>query len=137
MDALKVAEKILDIRIKIEEVKALKLSNDAAERALADEVKNEKETGIKTIISKMINELDLNAETEGDKVQALENAVKKLVDFVDKGGEVDFVLPEEDSSDEDGGIENDEAWNQREELRAMFKDVRRLENKIYQIEHNS
>lgn len=138
MEALKVAEKVLDIRRKAEEIKAMKLSNDKAEKALIDDAKNAKKIGIEDIIKNTTKELKLNAGNEGDKVQALESAVKKLVDFVEKGGEVDFVLPdEEDVDEEEGEAEVDANRRQREELRAMFNEVRQLEQKIHQIEYQA
>ena len=37
---------------------------------------------------------------DGDKVNALQNSVKNLVAFIEKGGEVDFVVPDEVAADE-------------------------------------
>lgn len=131
MDALKVIEKVYDIKKKAQEVRALQLANDEAERSLNEAAAKEKETGVEAIVTKIIGETGLDRQTEGDKVNELSSAIKKLVDFVEKGGEVDFVLPEE-GEDEDVDQNTDE----KEALRVMFKEVRRLEKKVHQLEHN-
>lgn len=130
--ALKVAEKVYDIKKKAQEVKALKIGNDAAEKALEKAAADTKESGIKTIIADTIKQIGLDKKNEGDKVNALESSISKLVDFIEKGGEVDFVVPEETSS---GEVDKDDPdVKARNDLRVIFKEVRVIEKKIQQIE---
>lgn len=63
------------------------------------EAANEKKAGIKEITSQVAKQLVLK-EDDGDKVKALDTAVKNLVNFIKKGGVVDFVIPESDEEDE-------------------------------------
>lgn len=133
MEALKLAEKVLEIRKKAEEVKALKLANGKLEKLLEEEADKAKKAGVDKIVNDKIKDLKLNAKEEGDKINALGDAIRKLVDFVEKGGEVDFVLPdEEEAGDEATSDQNREA---RDDLRVMFRELRQLENKVHQLEH--
>ena len=61
--------------------------------------------------------------------------VTLIVEFVEKGGEIDFVIPEDEEEDEDISEREESAHRTRNELRAMFKEVRALERKIHQLEH--
>lgn len=133
MEALKVIEKVYDIKKKAQEVRALELANDEAEKSLENAAETEKQNGVENIINHTIDEIGLDRNNEGDKVNELSSAVRKLVDFVEKGGEVDFVLPDEEEDIEED--EADENVQEREKLRVMFKEVRRLEKKIHQLEH--
>ena len=141
MEALKVAERVLDIKKKAEEVRAMRLANDAAEKSLHDAedslrkaAEDEKQNGIEKIIKDTIGKLKINFDGEGDKVTALEGSVRKLVDFIEKGGEIDFVVPEDEEDGENVADEADAERESRKELRAMFKEIRALENKIHQLE---
>lgn len=139
MEALKVAEKVLEIRRKAQEVRTLMIANDIAEASLSDAEKNlneaahkQKTVGVDEIVKKFKESLGINADSQGDKVQALDSSIKKLVDFIEKGGEVDFVLPDE-------GAESlgDDDKEKRDDLRVVFKEIRQLEKKMRQIEYNS
>lgn len=137
MEALKVAEKVLDIRKKAQEVRALMLANDivennldVAEKNLNEAALKQKTSGVEAIVKKFIDSLEINTANEGDKVAALDGSVKKLVDFIERGGEVDFVLP-----DEEGNTENTDGHDEREGLRVAFKEIRQLEKRMHQIEH--
>jgi hypothetical protein len=132
LEALKVAEKIYDIKKAAQEVRALKIGNDAAEKALEKDAQTTKESGVTEIIANAIKSIGLDKTNDGDKVTALESSVKKLVDFIEKGGEVDFVVPDEVS--DEANNDNDANSKAREELRVTFREVRLLEKKIHQIE---
>ena len=127
LEALKVAEKIYDIKKAAQEVRALKIGNDAADRALEKDAETTKESGVTKIIAKAIKLIGINKNNEGEKITVLESPVKKLVDFIEKGGEVDFIVPDE-ASDE-AKNENDPNSKTREELRVTFREVRLLEKK--------
>ncbi len=130
LSALKVADKVLDIRKKAEEIRGMKLKNDKLALDLEKEAENEKESGIKDISKVVIKKCSLNAKQEGDKITALENSVKKLVSFIEDGGEVDFVIPEDEESEE-GEI------SRNEDLRLAFQEIRQLESKLNLLTENS
>jgi len=130
LSALKVAEKVLDIQKKAEEVRNLKLKNNKLANGIKQEAENEKQAGIEAISAEIIKQLKLKKNGEGDKVLALEKAVKNLVNFIESGGEVDFIIPEK-------GTENNEAENNKpsyEDLRITFQEIRYLENKMKRLE---
>lgn len=133
MDALKIADKMYEIKKKAQEVRALELKNDEAEKSLMAAAEVEKQNGVEKIIDKNINEIGLDRKAEGDKVNELSSAIKKMVDFIDKGGEIDFVMPDEKETEE--GEEPDQNAQERDALRRMFQEVRRLEKKVHQLEH--
>jgi hypothetical protein len=81
-----------------------------------------------------VKELALKKSSEGDKITALDKSVKDLVNFIERGGEVDFIIPEDKTS---GDVADDDLSMQaKSDLRIAFKEIRRLEHHIKQIEHN-
>lgn len=126
--ALQVTEKVLDIRMKAEEIRGLKLKNIKLAKDLEKEAENEKRMGIDEITVGLVNKFSLDQNNQGDKVTALEKAINYLVDFVEMGGEVDFVMPD--------GKKTDDKNNQKEkqELRIVFQEIRNLERKLSLIE---
>lgn len=125
--ALAVADKVMDIRKKAEEVRGLKLNNDKIAKELEEAAEKEKEEGIDAIGKEIVAKLGINPKNEGDKVKFLENAVKHLVGFVEEGGDVDFILPRDTE-------ESEHSQNNRE-LRIAFEEIRRIEHKLTLIEH--
>lgn len=128
--ALKVAEKVLDIRKKAEELRGLKLKNDKFAKDLEKEAESEKKSGIEEITSSFVEKLGLKEDGEGDKVKALDVAVKNLVNFIEKGGVVDFIVPEDEAAEE--GEED-----KKKELRVAFQQIRQLEKKLALLEHKN
>lgn len=127
LSALKVAEKVIDIRKKAEELRALKMKNDKFAADLEQEAENEKKAGIDEITQKTVTQLGIK-DGEGDKTKALDTAVKNLVNFIENGGVVDFVIPEPDENHEQEGDDN-------ADLRLAFQEIRHLEKKIALLEH--
>ncbi len=125
--ALKVAEKVLEILKKAEELKGLKLKNQNLIKELEEEAENEKRDGIEKITEDVASKLGIQKNGQGDKIKALDTAIKNLVNFIEKGGIVDFVVSEEE------GEEGEEDKNI--ELRAAFEEIRKLEKKIELLEH--
>jgi len=126
--ALKVAEKVLDIRKKAEEIRGLKLTNDKIAHDLETAADKEKAIGIEAIAKDFTDQLGIATDGEGDKVKALESAVKHLVVFLEKGGDVDFVLPEDEELEDD-------AAEKHQQLRVAFQEIRYIERKLALIEH--
>ena len=133
--ALKLAEKVLDIRKKAEELKELKLKNKKLINELENEAENEKQDGIERICEKLVAEIKIDGNGDGEKVNALRKAVKDLINFIEYGGEVDFVIPEEaEEHDVEEGEENKPEF---EKLRNTIQEIRQLENKLRLIEVQS
>jgi hypothetical protein len=129
--ALKVTEKVQDIRKKAAEVQNLKLQNKKITKELQDAAEQEKEAGIATIIEEQTNLLKLDNGSSGDKHKALEKAIKTLVDFIDLGGEVDFVVPDDERNEEDSA---DDVY---EKLREQAQEIRLLEDKLKLLDHQN
>ena len=130
--ALKLAEKVLDIKKKAEELKSLKLKNKKLVKDLEKEAENEKKEGIEEICNKLILELKIDSNGDGEKVNALNKAVKDLIDFIEYGGEVDFIVPDEDS--EEPEEKGEQGKPEYEKLRSTIQEIRQLENKLKLLE---
>lgn len=128
LEALKVAEKVLDIRKKAEEIRGMKLGNDKIANQLDEAAEDEKTKGITQITNNISLQLKIEGKGEGDKVKALDLAIKNLVNFISQGGEVDFVLPETVTNEDDESQIN-------KDLRVAFQEIRKLENKIALLEN--
>ena len=135
LQALKVAERVLDIKKKAEEIRGMRLSNDKIEHELDQEAETEKAKGIERITAEVVKKLGKKAGQEGDQIKALETSVKKLIGFVEKGGEVDCVVPEEKKPEGEETADDKERARQLNELRASFASIRVLEAKLKQIEY--
>jgi hypothetical protein len=74
----------------------------------------------------------------GDKQTALNKAVKHLIDFLSKGGEIDCVLPEETETTEEGKeTENSSKNIQIAAIRESFKQIRDHSAKLRVLEHTT
>lgn len=89
LKALEVAEKVQGLRKMQLEIQSLKLSNQQALVALKEQEKNERTEGLKSIGTSVSEDMGL----DGEKMVALEKSIGKLLSFIEKGGEVDLVLP--------------------------------------------
>lgn len=123
LSALKVAERVLSIRKQVEEIKGLKLSNKKLEGDLEKEADKEKKEGLENITNEMAETLNINQNGDGEKYKVLEKSVKHLVDFVEKGGEVDFFSQ---------GDEN--APEEHEKLKRNFSEIKKLEKRVLRLE---
>lgn len=117
LSALKVADRVLTIRKKAEEIKNLKLSNKKLEIDLEKEADKERKEGLEAITKQLSVSLNINQNGDGEKVIALEKSVRNLIDFVEKGGEVDFFANE----DKDEKVSEDIAL-----LKANFDEIKQL-----------
>lgn len=128
--ALKVAEKVIDIKIKAEDLRRLKMKNTKVAKDLDAEAENEKKLGIEEITADISNNLQLKEGDDGEKIKVLDKAVKNIVDFIEKGGIVDFIAPEI-------GKDEDDKENNNKKLRDAFQEIRRLETQIALLEHKT
>jgi len=125
---LKVAERVIEILTKAEELKTLKLNNKIIELELKKEAESEKKNGIQSILDSIVEELGLSEKSQGDKVSALKKAITKLIDFIKNGGAVDFIEPEIDDDDDESLRE------EILELRENIEGIRELESRIKLLE---
>jgi len=125
LEALKVADRFLEVLKKVQELKSLKLNNTKIEKELKIEAEKEKENGIKSILEIAIVDLKLDIKSQGDKVNAIEKSISKLVNFTENGGLVDFVQPDE--VDEENPDKN--LRDEVKKLNNNINEIRLLENK--------
>ncbi|MDN6977596.1 hypothetical protein FG127_06725 [Vibrio cholerae] len=124
LSALKVAERVLKIRKQVEEIKKLQLANKKFEAELEKEATEEKKNGLEAINKEIVSNLKLEENGDGEKIAALNKAVKNLLDFIEKGGEIDFVVTDDNNSIEE-----------LEQLRINFSEIKQLENKLLALEN--
>ena len=84
--------------------------------------------------SQIENELGLD-ENDGERKSALRNSLKKMFDFFEKGGEVDFVVPEDDAEATDEDFQ--EAFDQLKNISAGVERIRVAERTKTLIEDQS
>jgi len=131
--ALELAQKILDIRKKAEEIKNLQLQNKQLAKDIKKEATKAKQAGVDQICERLMVELTIEKDGNGDKAIALDKAVKDLIDFIEFGGEVDFIVPDE-NDDEDNEEGEEVSRPEYEKLRNTITDIRLLEDKLKLLE---
>jgi hypothetical protein len=128
LETLKVTERILEIRRKAEEIRGMKLANDKISKELENEADAEKEKEVERITHEVGKRLGRRPNQDGYQYNALSTSVKKLISFLEKGGEVDCVVPEDEN------IVSGTDPNSLLELRESITQIRALESKIKRIE---
>lgn len=130
LESLKVADRFVSVLKQVEELKGLKLANKKIALELKKEAEKEKENGTATILETAVADLQLNTEQNGDKITALEKSIRKLINFTQGGGIVDFVQPNEPEEDD-----TDEIRDEIQQLKNNISEIRLLENKIKLLEN--
>lgn len=116
LKALEVAERVQGLRKVQLEIEALKLSNQAALKALKEQEASERKEGLQMIASSVSEGLAL----DGEKLVALEKSITKLLAFIEKGGEVDVVLPISlGEPSKDGGLDQQKLVQNVERIREL------------------
>lgn len=127
-DILKVAEHILRLRRATEEIRSLKIKNDAAQRALEEEIESTRQAAVEDIVNAVMERIESKSKPAGDVKNAVEKSVERLLEFSQKGGEVDFVINEPDAD------APEDLLRAQTELRSAVEDVRRIEHSMKQLE---
>lgn len=133
---LEIAERVMKIRAEVERVRSFRIQNDAAERALEVAAEQARNEGTKEIVGKVAKDLGLKKGTDAEKIGALTHAVEKLTDFIEKGGQVEFVLRKDVAEDDAHEGDADPERAERIQLWKRFEEIRKLEQRIKQIEHH-
>ena len=130
---LETVAEVLNIKKLVSEARKFSLKIVALEENATDTdskniAESEKKKAVENIIKKQTEKLKLNKDSDGGKITALEKAITLLVEFIAKGGELDFVVPEEVSKKED---KTGEIFAQ---IREKTKDIRVLEENLKLLE---
>ena len=94
------AKGIIEVRMMGEKLRQMTILNDALEAELKGIEKGRTDSAVKTIETLLEGKVVGKA---GDVSIALKDSIKKLLTFSEKGGTVDFVAPDVDETDEEGG----------------------------------
>jgi hypothetical protein len=130
LEALKVSERVVGIFQKVEELKLMHLSNKRITNDLKKEADKERREGIAQISDKVVKQVGLKKNSEGDKIVALDSAIKNLVTFLTKGGEVDCVVPDTPPD------VTAESAKTRQEIAQTFKQIRSIGENFKRLEHS-
>jgi len=131
-----VAKNGIDLVNQIEDLRNKKMLNAIIEnqlREMGEKNKQEAHTEIFTDIQNTLPEIN------GEQKTALELAIRKLLAFNEKGGDVDFVAPEIGEEDEEGGegAEADPASAALGQVRAAIRDYHAVREQIKLLEDQS
>lgn len=131
--ALDAALKVQNVRLLGQQVRALELRNNKLEAEFASAEEQELAHRIDAIVKETAQLLQLEEQGNGDKYKAFRNAVSLLVNFADRGGEVDFVLRDEAPATAGADAASAEQARKRQELRNTAMEIRRIESKLREI----
>ena len=132
------AKDVIGIGDQIEELRRKKLLNKVIENELK---KQESQLTTKALADtmKMISDKLVEEKApplDGEKMNALESSIKKLLMFNEKGGNVDFVSPDEDGDQDegDGADANLEPMTALGEARNAIREYQTVREQIKQLE---
>lgn len=127
---LQIAKRVQEIRLKAEEIRALQLSNEVSIielQSVKDRLEkialSEQETRVLGVSDHLEKQFSLRI--DGEQRNALTLSIRKLVHFIEKGGEIELLLPPQ----EVGGVEDEKLAQMRAEvaqLRKLAVEVRPL-----------
>ncbi len=118
----------LTITEKVYNIKKLRLEAKNAEMKLNhfdEKIAEITENAITNISEELFKELGLNTNNQGDKKEALKKSIKKLVSFLEKGGDVDFIVK----------AESEDETNTTKLLREKAIEIRKLDERILLLEN--
>ncbi len=131
MEGLKVAERILDLRLKAEQLREMKLKNTKLAAEIEASAEEEKIEAAHRITMEVAKRIKLTTAKNAEQISILEKSVSNLLNFVERGGEIDFIAPEEDPDTKE--VSSSEP-SEIHLLRDRFEEIRMLENKIALLE---
>lgn len=137
--ALQSTNTLQDIRLKEEQIRDLRLKNEAAETALEqarrqmlDAAEKEKAAIVEMIVDGVVKHEDSAGNNSGENENALKKSVRLLVDFLDRGGNLDIVVKPTDKTAAENG---DRRQQERIELERNAAAIRQLTRQIRALEH--
>jgi len=132
--ALEVAERVVRIRKHAIETRGFQFANTKIAEDIEAAAALEREKGAKEIQEKLLREQGLDEEREGDKAVALVRSIDSLLDFLEKGGDVDCVIPQDEELEDGEEPTEGASAKQLQDLRESFSTIRLLEAKVKLLE---
>lgn len=131
-----------DIQLKKEEIKKLKLGNEA-EKNILIELNNEQKRNETETSKKVVSELIKS--TSGDNIieaaNKLEKGISVLIKLIKGGGDIDIISPTVVDEDDVQDSNNEspvelEKFSKMLEIREQFKEIKSAQNNIKLLESN-
>lgn len=128
-----IAKDALSVLSEIENLRQKKMLTATMESEMKSIAASKREEGLKIIedeISKMIS-----TALDGEKKTALQKSILKLLDFGEKGGDIDFVQPPEETGTEpDKNSDIDQLVDKFSEVRKLIGEYQDVREQLKQIE---
>jgi hypothetical protein len=133
-NVMSVAKNIIDIQSATEELRQKKILTKLMEQELSRQVKELKDGALTTVLAEVKGTLPT---ISGEAENALSNSIKKLLAFNEKGGNVDFVSPDNSGDEESGDDENTPDTAALAQARAAIHDYQASRDEIRLITASS
>lgn len=124
LEAFKVAEKYLDLKQKAQDIRSAGVSQEVVGK-IEETAEKQKDEGVIKIVHTI--KLEVSPKADGEVEKVLTKAVENLIGFIQKGGDVEYLLPPTASTDTpEAEIEP----SPRRELLLKVKEIKQLKEKI-------
>lgn len=137
-----IAKDVISVQVAREELRSKRLLNDVMEAELAKQINEKRKERLSAINEELAGMIP--EKTKGDINIALEKSIDKLVEFGEKGGDVDFVAPpipeKEKDEDPEGFAEraiDENTLKELEEVRRLISDYQEEREAVKLLEDNS
>lgn len=137
-----IAKDVLSVQVAREELRSKRLLNDVMEAELTKQINEKREERLSAINKELAGMIP--GKSKGDINTALEKSIDKLVEFGEKGGDVDFVAPpipeKEENEDQEGfaeGAIDEKTLKELEEVRRLISDYQEERETVKLLEDNS
>ena len=134
--ALEIADKVLDLKVKKIEIEKMQLEKNEKETivdSMKGAIEGEKKRGAESICETIIEECNI---IDSEKKQGLRKSVEKMIAFIEKGGNVDFIC--KDNNEVDDADEENEQQNLLRDNNAKLietvQKIREIEGHILLLE---
>ncbi len=129
-----IAKDTLSVLSEIENLRQKKMLTATMETEMKKLVDAKREEGLKAIEHEV--EQMMSATLDGEKQTALQKSIHKLLDFGEKGGDIDFVEPPEAPSDgPEEASDVDQLADKFSDVRRFIQEYQELREQLKQIEH--
>ena len=111
------AMKTVELQNQIEDLRHKKFLNKTIETELKKQIESTQNGALESIVDLVKRSIE---NLDGEKISALTSSIQKLLTFSEKGGNVDFVAPDDGAEDDAGAEDLDE------KAESSFGDAQRL-----------
>ena len=130
------AKEVISVQSAMEDLRQKKLMTETMKLELDKLVAKKREEGIAAIEADLANMIP---GLKGEKKNSLDRSIEKLLDFSEKGGDLDFVEPpigDDQQVEEDAGKEQSPMSVQMAEARRLIQEYQEERESLKQLEHH-